>query len=1192
MEFRLLGPLEALSDGHPLALGGQKQRGVLALLLLHANEVVSTDRLIDEVWGARPPNTVDASLQNCISHLRDVVGREAIERRPPGYRLNVDPERVDALRFERALDAARALDPPERAAALREALALWRGAPLADVEFSGFGGTEVARIEELRLTALEERIDAELALGRHDAILGEIEALATRYPMRERLRRQQMTALYRAGRQREALRVYQEARLELVEDYGLEPSAELRALERMIIAHDPALDLTPPTDEAPRGLKRNAVVALLEIVDLEDAGTREEPAAALAEIALIVDRHEGEVQQLLAEELVAVFGSRAAHDDDTLRALRAVTEARTALPERFVVRAAVERLSGQQDPESQLEAVRALLAQAAAGDLLLGPEALRVVPAAVDVVPHESGLGYRVLSFDPGAESFSRHLDVPIVGRVAELDALDAALAQVEQGQSARRVVLLGEPGIGKTRLANAFLSRAETRARTLSGRCRAYGDGAGLLPLRDILEQLEPLDGVLAEAPDGARILGPLRERALAEPSDAFWAFRRLLEVSAGDGPLVVLLEDLHWAAPDLLDLVEYLLGWATGPILLVCVARPELLESRPEWRDDAIALGPISSDEARTLVELLPERAGLPESVVGAAVEMAEGNPLFLEQLVVFAAEDVLDPLPPTLEVSIASRIDRLPAGERAVLERAAVVGRHFWRSTVEAVSPDEERAAVGSALIALARRRLVHAERATLPGEDGFRFHHALIRDAVYAGVPEHARAELHEAVARVLGERGPERDEAVGFHLEQAAALRAASGEPAAALRREASRRLGAAGIRAMKRVDGRTAVDLLTRALVLAGDQQRELEYALGMAYKFSGNPQAEALFDDLARRSAVAGDPRIEHLSRIELVWPRLARGELGLKGVDELIERSLGIFEADDDFARGRAWHCRAVVDAVYRFRHGELEAVINRVQAHYERAGVARGGALFLLAAAAYRGPMPAQEGIDRCSALLDDAGTPFWQSFILPMLAGLEAMDGQIDAARAHLVDARLARQEFPEGGALATSWAALAAEVELLAGDPERAGAILVEACGTLRVVGEREWLATNTGLLAEALYRQGRFQEALDQSEDALEIAPPAHVTSRSVAQRVRAKTLAQAGELADAFALASETIDLLRESEALDQQGEAYAALAEVHALAGAAADADEAWDRARGFFMQKGNRVSEARIPRTSSRA
>jgi tetratricopeptide (TPR) repeat protein len=621
----------------------------------------------------------------------------------------------------------------------------------------------------------------------------------------------------------------------------------------------------------------------------------------------------------------------------------------------------------------------------------------------------------------------------------------------------------------------------------------------------------------------------------------------------------------------------------------VLLCVARPELLESRPEWRDDALVLGPISGEEARTLVELLPERAGLPESVVGAAVEMAEGNPLFLEQVVVFAAEDMLDPLPPTLEVSIASRVDRLPDGERTTLERAAVVGRHFWRSTVEAVSPADERAAVGSALIALARRRLVHAERATQGGEDGFRFHHALIRDAVYAGVPEQSRAELHEAVARVLGERGPERDEAVGYHLEHAAELRAASGEPTDALRREASRRLGAAGIRAMKRVDGRTAIDLLTRALSLADDEQLEFECALGMAYKFSGDSRAEALLDDLVRRSVVAGDVRIEHLARIELVWPRLARGELALEEVDDLLEQSLEIFEAEDDLARGRAWHCRAVVDAVYRFRYGELEKTVKTLQGHYERSGFARGGALFLLAAATYRGPTRAREGIDRCDALLHEVRAPFWQSFILPMLAVLEAMDGRLEPARRHLVEARLAREEFPEGGPLATSWAALAAEVELLAGDPQRAEAILVEACDSLRRVGEREWLATNTALLAEALHRQGRFQEALAQSGDALELAPHGHLTSLVVAQRVRAKALAQTGELDQATSLAGETISLLRKTEVLDQQGEAYAALAEVLALAGFGAEADAARSEARALFERKGNRVSEARIRRTS---
>jgi len=237
------------------------------------------------------------------------------------------------------------------------------------------------------------------------------------------------------------------------------------------------------------------------------------------------------------------------------------------------------------------------------------------------------------------------------------------------------------------------------------------------------------------------------------------------------------------------------------------------------------------------------------------------------------------------------------------------------------------------------------------------------------------------------------------------------------------------------------------------------------------------------------------------------------------------------------------------------------------------------------FLRATHAYRGPTPVREGIDRCDALLADAGTPFWQSFILPMLAVLEAMDERLDAARAHLHEARLARREFAEAGAIATSWAALAAEVELLGGDLDRAESILTRACDSLRAVGEREWLATNSALLAEVLYRQGRFQEALQQSGEALGFAPPGHLTSLAVARRVRAKALAQAGELAEAISLASETITLLRETQVLDEQGEAYAALAEVQALAGFATDAEEAWDRALGFFERKGNRVSEARI-------
>jgi DNA-binding SARP family transcriptional activator len=249
MEFRLLGPLEVHIGGEPLPLGGRKQRGILALLLLYPNQVVSTDRLIDELWGERPPRTVEAYIQNCISRLRGVLGHELIERRSPGYLLRVDPEQVDARRFEHAVDEASRLGPQERAAVLREALEYWRGPPLADLAFEGLARIETARLDELRLTALELRIDAELELGRHDGVLAEIDALARRHPGRERLRYLQMLALYRSGRQRDALRAYQEARLELVEQFGLEPGEDLRALERMIISHDPSLRLAQPVQE-------------------------------------------------------------------------------------------------------------------------------------------------------------------------------------------------------------------------------------------------------------------------------------------------------------------------------------------------------------------------------------------------------------------------------------------------------------------------------------------------------------------------------------------------------------------------------------------------------------------------------------------------------------------------------------------------------------------------------------------------------------------------------------------------------------------------------------------------------------------------------------------------------------------------------------------------------------------------------
>jgi DNA-binding SARP family transcriptional activator len=249
LQLRLLGPVEAVDDNRPLALGGVKQRALLALLLLHANQMVSRDRLIDELWGESPPATAGKIVQVYVSRLRKQLGHARLLTRAPGYLLRVDPEELDLARFERLVTEARQEDAAAAGAKLRAALELWRGPPLADLAYERFAQAETVRLEELRWAALELRIDADLASGRASELVGELESLITAHPLRERLRAQLMLALYRCSRQAEALEAYRRARRDLAEGLGLEPSDELRRLEQAILRQDPELT---PADQAPR----------------------------------------------------------------------------------------------------------------------------------------------------------------------------------------------------------------------------------------------------------------------------------------------------------------------------------------------------------------------------------------------------------------------------------------------------------------------------------------------------------------------------------------------------------------------------------------------------------------------------------------------------------------------------------------------------------------------------------------------------------------------------------------------------------------------------------------------------------------------------------------------------------------------------------------------------------------------------
>ncbi len=814
MDFRLLGPLEAVSAHGSLSLGGPKQRALLAVLLLNANEVVSSDTLIDELWGEQPPRTAPAYVQNCISRLRKVLGPGVLETRPPGYVLLVEEDGIDVRRFERLLREAHRLQSSERATALREALALWRGPALAEFVFEPFAEGEIARLEELRLATVEDRIEAELELGLHDQLVGELEALVVRHPSRERLRELQLLALYRAGRQTDALRVYQDARVALIEKLGIEPGARLRALERMILAHDPALELPVAalsTRAVPERPTRKTVAVLLAQLDqpgnLDPEAAQTAFAAQLAAAADVVERHGGELQQLLGDEIVAVFGAVHTHEDDALRALRAAGEIRDAL-ERGDLRVRIgveagEMLVGDGAlglTGGAVTAARRLETKAEGGEILLGATALRLAAGAIEVVSPETGV-YRLLGVVEGAPTVARRLWAPLVGRRDELARLRAAFDDAVEQSKCALMVVAGEPGKGKTRLAAELLRSLDDDAVTLTGRCVPYGEGATYLPLRDALAGLIGAVDVqtgerilLAGEEDAAviaeRLAGVLTTEQGSHPSsDVAWAVRRLLESLARNRPVVLVLDDVHWAEPTLLDLVDYVAEWSSGaPIVIVCLGRPELLEDRPAWAPAAVVLPPLEPDDARALVDALPDRSAVAEEAVDAVLAAAEGNPLFFEQLTTYAAESDLreGAMPPTVEALIASRLDRLDRPQRAVLEWAAVVGREFTRDAVEELAPDQERESVARTLLDLVRRRLVRPERSAVPGQDAFSFQHVLVRDVAYGSIPKATRAELHERLARWLDTRPDALDEIVGFHLEQAYRCGAELGDPDPAL----------------------------------------------------------------------------------------------------------------------------------------------------------------------------------------------------------------------------------------------------------------------------------------------------------------------------------------------------------------------------------------------------------------------
>jgi len=1221
IDFRILGSLEIWDRGRLVEVRRTKQRALLAMLLLRPREVRSTDTLVDGLWGESAPRTARPALRNYVSQLRGLIGSEILLTRHGGYVLDIADDQIDLARFQARVAEGRAAAGKERVAKLREAVALWRGPPLDDLVFEPFAALEIANLEELRASALEDLIDAELALGAGAELVSELESMIAKHPFRERIRGQLMLALYRAGRQAEALEAYQDTRRTLVEELGIEPSEPLRELEQAILAHEPSL--APPTPSAaligePMEERRKIVTVLLVDLafaeDLDPELLRETTGRVLTHIRGVLEAHGATIEQRAGEEVMAVFGVPLAHEDDPLRAARAAAELQAEGEElerlghgRVELRVGIdtgEVVAGSDAAGhgfisgTAIAFAKRLERTARSNEVLVGGATLALLGDAVvtELVDDRAHPAFRLLEVVEGAPALPRHLEAPLIGREKELARMRDAYANVVAERHCRLLLILGEAGIGKTRLVNELSSGLENAAPVLVGHCVSYGRGATYLPLAEIIQQIEArfeVSETLGSSEDADLIARKLAEltgerEGPGSAGEEVWAFSRLVEALAAERPLVVVFEDLHWAEATLLDLIDDLVERVIGtPIIVLGVGRLELLDARPAWsRYDTLKLGPLPSAACEALIDNLAE---VETDLRSQIVHGAGGNPLFVEQLLAYAsAEGALDTIPPSLEALLASRLDLLEQRELAVLQRAAVTGLEFSGEAVVHLSPGDEPEAVEACLLAFTQKGFVRAGGA---GE-GFRFHHVLIRDAAYNSIPRTLRSELHERAAEWLDLERPGRDELVGYHLEQAYRCRVdldSAGHSTRQLATDAGRRLRAAGLRAAKSGDVHAAANLLTRASALLPNTeltQDDLITELGLVLWRAGEvDEAAKTLGSALEIAESERDPRAKLRARLELANLRLFRAPED--GADEILALAAdaipSLEELGDERSLGRFWYVLAFVHGGLHCQYRESGRAAERASAYFLRSGWPAAPCLQELAACLYYGPTSVPVGIRRCRALAEQADRG-GDAHLLAFLAGLEAMAGRFSIARDLAARARAIYEELGWTMNISTNYGSLAADIEMLAGEFAEAERILTESCANLEAWGEQSRLATQATQLGEALYGLGRQEDALHWSELAEEYAATDDASAQFSWRALRAKILAHRSEFHEAKTLAREAVELAAATDAVSQHAQVLLSYAEVLGVEGRASQAREPSNEAIRLLEGKKNLAGSRR--------
>ena len=906
----------------------------------------------------------------------------------------------------------------------------------------------------------------------------------------------------------------------------------------------------------------------------------------------IIESHGGTVEKFIGDAVMAVFGVPVLHEDDALRAVRAAIEMRAALPELGVqARIGVtsgEVVTGTRERLATGDAVNvaARLEQAAApGDVLLGEETIRLVRDAIEIEAvqplelkgkRKPVPAFRLIGLKDTTE---RRFLTPMIGRERELRRLQDAFAQAVHDRSCQLLTILGTAGVGKSRLAAEFLGGLDG-ARVVRGRCLSYGQGITYWPVVEILKQL---DTVPSDAYAASALKSLLRESQVpASAEEIAWAFRKLLEERGQEQPLMVVFDDLHWGEETFLDLVEHVADLSRdAPLLLLCMARPELLERRPgwgggKWNATTVLLEPLDAAETDRLLDALGGvEAGLRERIRLAA----EGNPLFVEEMLALLKEsgDGAVTVPPTIQALLAARLDQLEPSERSVLECGAVEGRVFHRGAITALL--EEETNLPGRLVALVRKELVRPARAQLAGDEAYRFRHLLIRDAAYDALPKAVRAELHQRFAHWLNERGAdliELDEILGYHLEQAARYRQELGQADAELAERAGERLAAAGRRALWRGDTRAARGLLERALSLLRPIRPDVDLELDLADLQPTMREAAAMAEAAADRARAANDRPGEAVARVVAARYRLALGTAG--SVDELealARAALPLLEeAGDHAGLVHVWYALGFGVANVHGRFEEWAQAAEQAISHARMIG--RPG-LFDLPLVLVYGPRPADEALRTLDPLLIDEPQPgprLWRAVLLAML-------GRFEEAWATAQEASRRYRELTgdQGGEIAL------AEIATLAGDHEAAARSWRVFCDFQEQRGDRATLSSFAPLLGRSLCMLGRYDEAKPLAQLGRELGDEQDVPTQMIWRQVQALVHSHRGQHEEAERLAREAVAIAQRTDALNLKGDALCDLAEVLTRAGRPQEAAAMLEQALERYERKRNLAMVAQV-------